>query len=87
MKHSGNCTGIMSDGKYHRCPFYRNPTYHSGFTGKTGPETWHYCKYNRDYPSQLKSCDLAGMPEKQKDFWTAFVRTNDDDRASGYREE
>ncbi len=71
MKISGNCR----DGR-HVCPFLRTPTYHSGFTGKSGPETWNFCKYNKDYPCQLKSCDLAAQWDKQKDFWIDYAKEN-----------
>jgi hypothetical protein len=40
--------------------------YHSGFTGKSGPETWWQCKFKQKYLRHIEKCELAGDYEKQK---------------------
>ena len=42
------------------CPFLLYPLVHSGYTGKSGPETWFGCKLHKKPIRHIKSCELAG---------------------------
>ena len=51
------------------CPFLRRPCYQSGFTGKSGPETWWMCGRHKSAVRHVKNCDIAADAEKQKETW------------------
>ncbi len=48
------------------CPFLQFPYFHSGYTGKSGPETWYHCKRLKKAIRNIKTCELAGDYEAQK---------------------
>jgi len=54
------------------CPFLRLPMFHSGFTGKSGPETWWSCLKRKAYMRDIDACDLSGKPEEQTNAWIDF---------------
>lgn len=67
MKMSGNC---HIEGEAY-CPFLQRPLFHSGYTGKSGEDTWWYCKHpdrlaEKRYIRNIKSCCLAGNKEAMK---------------------
>jgi len=64
MKITGNC---RPKGSW--CPFLRSPVYHSGFTGKSGPETWWQCLKFKKYTRNIGACPIAGNPEEQREAW------------------
>lgn len=68
MKMIGNCYDSQFD-----CPFRRGPSFHSGYTGKSGEKTWYRCIYHKDYQRNLKKCKLAGDPKKQKEAWGIYT--------------
>ena len=68
MRIKDNCRGRIQ-GTPFTCPFLRSPMYHSGFTGKSGPETWWPCLRWKAYIRDIKECDLSGKPEMQRDTW------------------
>lgn len=39
------------------CKYVLLPKYHSGFTGKSGRETWWMCGLHRDALRCIKKCD------------------------------
>jgi len=47
------------------CPFLKWPICHSGYTGKSGEETWFYCSRLKKYIRHIKKCDIAGNNDKQ----------------------
>ncbi len=48
------------------CPYLRSPRYHSGYTGKSGEETWWMCNYHRQAVRNVKKCALTGDPKLQR---------------------
>jgi len=40
-----------------KCKHIQLPYYHSGFTGKSGPETWWYCAKKNKPLRHIKQCD------------------------------
>jgi hypothetical protein len=56
MKMTGNCKSVsLMD-----CPYLVWPEYHSGFTGKSGPETWWHCKKHNQAIRHIYFCELSG---------------------------
>ncbi len=55
MKITGNCRSPRG-----LCPFLRGPLYHSGYTGKSGEDTWWWCKRHDGPVRHIGACDLAG---------------------------
>lgn len=54
------------------CPYFRSAIYHSGYTGKSGEETWNYCAKQKKYLRFIKKCAFAGSKEgiqKAKDLF------------------
>ena len=51
------------------CPYLRFPMYHSGFTGKSGEETWWRCERKRKWLRHIKSCELSGNAELMKETY------------------
>ncbi len=68
MKIKRNCHSILFE-----CPFLKRPMFHAGFTGKEGPETWWQCEREQDYLRYIKSCPLAGDPDKQKEKHKTYM--------------
>lgn len=68
MKITGNCR-CFNDRNRADCPYLRHPYYHSGYTGKSGPETWFMCVKHKAAVRNLKRCYLAGAPDKQQEDW------------------
>ena len=66
MKMIGNCRFY---GEYADCPFLRFPAFHSGYTSKSGKETWFHCVKHEKPIRHIKFCNLAGDPDKQKEVW------------------
>ncbi len=62
MKMTGNCRQ-----KEGHCPFSKNPTYHSGYTGKSGVETWFWCDYWSKPIRHIRTCTLAGDYARQRE--------------------
>jgi len=52
-----------------RCPFLQYPMFHSGFTGKSGPETWWYCLHHQKYMRHIKKCSMMQNSELQRNTW------------------
>jgi len=50
------------------CPHLRRPVFHSGYTGKSGPETWWRCLRHKKPVHNVKRCDFAGNPEKWREW-------------------
>lgn len=66
MKMTGNCRVYrMAD-----CPYLRWPFYHSGFTGKSGPETWWHCARTKKPIRYVRKCEFAGKPDEARKAWT-----------------
>jgi len=63
MKMIGNCRQYNIG----HCPFSRNPAFRSGFTGKSGPETWFWCSFHNKAIRNVKKCEFAGDYDKQKE--------------------
>lgn len=57
MKQSGNCND---------CPFYVRGL-HAGYTGQSGPMTWSFCERVKGYIRELKSCEIAAQPTRQRE--------------------
>ena len=57
-----------------RCPYLRTPVVHSGFTGKSGEETWWRCVRHKKAVRNVRKCDIAGDGQLQRD-------THNDDRS------
>lgn len=63
MKKLGNCEKWIQEGihkDFVRCPFLLFPRYHSGYTGKSGPETWWHCGLHKKPIRRIKTCYKAG---------------------------
>lgn len=56
------------------CPFLKWPLFQSGFTGKSGPETWFYCKKTGQAIRHMQSCTLAGDSDSQVEAWKEYAR-------------
>jgi len=72
MKKQGNCQIYghgMKGSEQSQCPFLRFPLFKSGYTGKRGPHTWFNCAYKFQFIRDIKSCNLAGDPEAQREEW------------------
>jgi len=66
MKRDGNCIS-----KKFECLFLRRPKYHSGYTGKSGLDTWWTCVHHQDAIRNIKSCEFAGNPPAGSEFLDA----------------
>lgn len=65
MTKKDNCESL-GDERY-RCPYLRTPLYQSGFTGKSGEDTYWQCIRHRSAVRHLKKCDIAGDGQLQRD--------------------
>jgi hypothetical protein len=68
MKMINNCR--MED---YDCLFLKWPMFHSGYTGKSGEETWFYCKRTRRPIRHIKKCDLQGNVDAQRDAYLGHI--------------
>lgn len=50
------------------CIYIIVPKYQSGFTGKSGPETWWGCGFHRKHLRNVKKCDNIEMEVDDKDI-------------------
>jgi len=66
MRMSGNC---LASG--FRCPFLEYPRVHSGYTGKSGPDTWFYCGKTNEPIRRISKCALAGDANAQREAFGA----------------
>lgn len=46
------------------CPHFQLARYHSGYTGKSGPETWNWCEKKAEFLRHIKNCAIAATKEK-----------------------
>lgn len=71
MKIKGNCREYTKDIRF-ECPFLRRPFYHSGYTSKSGPETWWHCILLEKPIRNIPKCELAGNPGLHKEACIQF---------------
>jgi hypothetical protein len=60
--------------KDHDCPLLRWPIYHSGYTGKSGEETWFFCNKYRKPIRHIKRCLVQGNVRAQGEEFVLYSR-------------